>query len=175
MEKSRALQEFEKAMGPVDRVLHRFISPTAPFIVEFAGTFFLVLVITMTGALNLNATSVLLAPLAIGFTLMVAIFTGGHVSGGHYNPAVTMSVLLSGRSKITPKIAVGYIIMQLLASVIGALFGWLITQKTAAPAIGFGYNVGEAFVAETLWTFFLCSTVLINLAISYLNFLYHLK
>ena len=63
-------------------------------LVEFIGTFFLVLTVGMTfiepGAGNL-------APLAIGSALMIMVYAGGHVSGGHYNPAVTVAVWLRGR------------------------------------------------------------------------------
>ena len=64
------------------------------YLVEFIGTFFLVLTVGMCviepGAGNL-------APLAIGAALMVMVYAGGHVSGGHYNPAVTLAVWLRGR------------------------------------------------------------------------------
>jgi len=56
------------------------------YITEFIGTFFLVLVVALTG----NA-------LAIGATLMVMIFAGGHISGAHYNPAVTLAVWIRGK------------------------------------------------------------------------------
>ena len=65
------------------------------YLVEFIGTFFLVLTI---GCSVLNPGSAgPLAPLAIGSTLMVMIFAGGHVSGAHYNPAVTLAVFLRGK------------------------------------------------------------------------------
>jgi aquaporin Z len=64
------------------------------YLTEFIGTFFLVLTVGMTvidpGAGNL-------APLAIGSALMIMVYAGGHVSGGHYNPAVTLAVWLRGR------------------------------------------------------------------------------
>jgi hypothetical protein len=61
-------------------------------IVEFIGTFFLVFVI---GCVSSQA-HVLLGPLAIGAALMVMIFAGGHISGGHYNPAVTLGAWIRG-------------------------------------------------------------------------------
>jgi aquaporin Z len=64
------------------------------YLVEFIGTFFLVFTIGMTviapGAGDM-------APLAIGSVLAVMIFAGGHISGGHFNPAVTLGVWLRGK------------------------------------------------------------------------------
>jgi aquaporin Z len=64
-------------------------------LVEFIGTFFLV---STVGNTVLDPGSVGdLAPIAIGAILMTMIFAGGHISGGHYNPAVTLAVLLRGK------------------------------------------------------------------------------
>ena len=60
------------------------------YITEFIGTFFLVLTVGMASTMG-N-----MAPVAIGATLMVMVFAGGHISGGHYNPAVTLAVLMRG-------------------------------------------------------------------------------
>ena len=65
------------------------------YLVEFIGTFFLVLTIGMTVIDPVVAAG--FAPLAIGSALMIMIYAGGHVSGGHYNPAVTTAVWLRGR------------------------------------------------------------------------------
>ena len=61
------------------------------YIAEFIGTFFLVFTI---GCSVMSGSS--LAPIGIGAALMVMIYAGGHVSGGHYNPAVTLAVFLRG-------------------------------------------------------------------------------
>lgn len=64
------------------------------YIVEFIGTFFLVLTIGFT---VLEPGAGAMAPLAIGSALMVMIYAGGHISGAHYNPAVTLAVWMRGR------------------------------------------------------------------------------
>ena len=81
------------------------------YLVEFIGTFFLVLTIVVTVAGGAGS----MAPLAIGSILMVMIFAGGHISGGHFNPAVTVGVCLRGACDW--KDAPGYIISQLVGGV----------------------------------------------------------
>ena len=85
------------------------------YLVEFIGTFFLVFTIGMTvmapGAGNL-------APLAIGCGLMVMVYAGGHFSGGHYNPAVTLGVTLRG--KCTWADAIPYMVAQVVGAVVAA-------------------------------------------------------
>jgi aquaporin Z len=123
------------------------------YLVEFIGTFFLVLAIGMAvidpGAGNL-------APIAIGATLMVMVFAGGHVSGAHYNPAVTIAVWLRGRCKACE--VPGYFIAQILAAVAAAklalLFKGCPTISAMTP------NVGHALVAEFVGTFGLAYVVL---------------
>ena len=65
------------------------------YIAEFIGTFFLVLTIGMTVLKPGDAGS--FAPIAIGSALMIMVYAGGHVSGGHFNPMVTLAVWLRGR------------------------------------------------------------------------------
>src|ERR1700678_4066622 len=83
------------------------------YVTEFIGAFFLAFAVA-TAALSGSVFT----PLAAGATLMVMIYAGGHISGGHYNPAVTMAVLCRRRIGITD--AVGYWIVQLAAGVIAA-------------------------------------------------------
>src|ERR1700678_4635872 len=64
------------------------------YLTEFIGTFFLVYTV---GCTVIPGTPGVLAPIAIGDSLMVMVFAGGHVSGGHYNPAVTLAVWIRGR------------------------------------------------------------------------------
>jgi aquaporin Z len=86
------------------------------YIVEFIGTFFLVLVI---GCMVVPGDHGQFPPLAVGLALMAMVYAGGHVSGAHYNPAVTIAVWLRGRCE---KKDVGpYIAAQLAAGLPEAL------------------------------------------------------
>src|SRR4051794_41289088 len=86
------------------------------YLVELIGTFFLVLTV---GLCVLKPDAGVIAPLAIGSALMVMVYAGGHISGGHYNPAVTLAVWIRGRS--TAIDAVAYWVAQVLAGVAAAL------------------------------------------------------
>ena len=105
-----------------------------------------------------------MAPLAIGSILMVMIFAGGHISGAHYNPAVTIGVCLRGACEW--KDAPGYIIAQLVGAVLAAIMGEYlvghITGATGIPAEGsltnFDFLAGT--IAEFLGTFALVWVVL---------------
>lgn len=123
------------------------------YLVEFIGTFFLVFTVGMT-VVNPGAGS--FAPIAIGFTLAVMVFAGGHVSGGHYNPAVTFGVLLRG--KIGASDAIMYWVAQLLAGVAAALA--VMYLKPSMPTSGMAVQVGPALLAEFLFTFALVFVVL---------------
>jgi aquaporin Z len=134
----------------------------AKYSVEAIGTF--VLVFTVGAAV---ATRSALAPLAIGASLMVMVYAGGHVSGGHYNPAVTLAVLL--RRRIGLRDAVAYWIAQLGAGVLAALLVRTVIDpaeatKTATLTLS-GPSLGAAFVVELLFTLALCYVVL-NVATS---------
>jgi aquaporin Z len=123
------------------------------YLVEFIGAFFLVLTIGMTvidpGAGNL-------APLAIGSALMIMVYAGGHVSGGHYNPAVTIAVWLRGRCPTADVPA--YIGSQIAAGVVAALTVLALKGDPAvAPA---EIKVFPALIAEVIGTFALCYVVL---------------
>src|SRR6476659_6587684 len=84
--------------------------------VEFIGMFLFMFTV---GTATNRAGAGVLAPLAIGSILMVMVFAGGHISGGHYNPAVSTAVLLRGRmarEEFTP-----YVVTQLAAALVAAL------------------------------------------------------
>jgi aquaporin Z len=123
------------------------------YIAEFIGTFFLVLTV---GCTVIPAASGVIAPLAIGAALMVMVYAGGHVSGGHFNPAVTLAVFTRGRCEA--KDVVPYWIAQLLAAVAAASTAVFLVGKTGTPVQI--TNVPVAFLAEFLFTFALAYVVL---------------
>jgi aquaporin Z len=129
------------------------------YAVELIGTFFLVFTVGTA-----VASGSALAPLAIGSCLMVMVYAGGHVSGGHYNPAVTMAALVRGR--IAPIEAVGYWITQVIAAFIAALIvrGIVNTRAVATLHLS-GHALVAAIVVELLFTFALAWVVL-NVATS---------
>ena len=124
------------------------------YIAEFIGTFFLVLTVGCTG---IGAGAGVIAPLAIGAALMVMVYAGGHISGGHYNPAVTLGVLIRG--KVKPADVVPYWIAQCAAAVIAA---WLVTKflRAGAPVTAITPKMGPALLAEFLFTFALVYVIL---------------
>src|SRR5438045_5784147 len=86
------------------------------YVAELIGTFFLVLTI---GCAVIGNGAGPLAPLAIGSALMVMIFAGAHISGAHFNPAVTLGVWMRGRCET--KDVAPYILFQLIGAVRGAV------------------------------------------------------
>jgi aquaporin Z len=103
-------------------------------------------------------------PLAAGATLMVMIYAGGHISGGHFNPAVTMAVLWRRRIGIGD--AVGYWIAQFAGGVIAAVVARAVVNPPAVKTLALpGHLFVAAAVAELLITFALCYVVL-NVATS---------
>jgi aquaporin Z len=124
------------------------------YIAEFIGTFFLVLTIGCTG---IGAGAGVIAPLAIGAVLMVMVFAGGHISGAHYNPAVTVGMLIRG--KLKPADAVPYWITQFLAAAVAALLTSKVL-RAGVPVIAILPKTGPALLAEFLFTFALVYVVL---------------
>ena len=129
------------------------------YVTEFVGTFFLVFTVCCT-----VLSEAALAPLAIGAALMVMIFAGGHVSGAHYNPAVTLAVFLRG--KLPAAEVVPYWASQVVGAVIAALLAKFVINpgETVAKTVS-GREIGAALIAELLFTFALAYVVL-NVATS---------
>ncbi|MDR2863476.1 MAG: aquaporin [Puniceicoccales bacterium] len=147
------------------------------YIVEFIGTFFLVLTVATTAVL---APGNPLTPLAIGSALMVMIYAGGHISGGHFNPSVTLGVWLRGRC--STKDVVPYILAQLVGALVAVFAAKTLypdqfaalakgaadvaaaaaaakAAGVAVPAAKFA-SAGAVILAEFLFTFALVYVVL---------------
>jgi aquaporin Z len=122
------------------------------YLTELIGTFFLVLTIGCTG---IAAGPGVIAPLAIGSVLMVMIYAGGHVSGAHYNPAVTVGVFVRGRCAAAD--VVPYWIAQLAGAVVAAAIVLFFKTK---EAVSFDAPVAAGFAAEFFYTFALVYVIL---------------
>lgn len=123
------------------------------YLTEFIGTFFLVLTITLA-----VITNQALAPLAIGAALLGMIYMGGHISGAHYNPAVTVAAVMRGA--LPSSEALPYIGAQLAGGLIAALLGNFIAGGSVPIAPGADYGVVQALLVELLYTFMLVLTIL---------------
>jgi aquaporin Z len=100
-----------------------------------------------------------LAPLAIGSALMVMIYAGGHVSGGHYNPAVTLAVWMRGRCDAAA--VPGYMVMQVAGALIAAVVVGVLKGSAAMAAVTAApREIFPSLVAEFLFTFALAWVVL---------------
>jgi aquaporin Z len=123
------------------------------YLVELIGTFFLVLTV---GCTVIAPGAGDLAPIAIGASLMVMIFAGGHISGGHYNPAVTLGVWMRG--KCDTKDIVPYWVAQLVGALIAAVLVKYL--KGGGTLTAMNPPVLPALLAEFLFTFALVYVVL---------------
>lgn len=121
---------------------------------EFIGTFFLVFTV---GMVVLEPAAALgFAPLAIGTVLAVMIFAGGHVSGGHYNPAVSLAVFIRGKIALNDMLI--YWVVQLVGGAVAAFA--VLYLKGSPPVTAIAIDVVKVFLAEFIFTFALCFVVL---------------
>ena len=124
------------------------------YLTEFIGTFFLVLTVGLT-----VVGQVPMAPLAIGASLMVMVYMGGHVSGAHYNPAVSLAVLINGKMSSVAE-WVGYVVSQVAGAVMAALVVYGVLGHSFVPAPAEGTSLMAALLIEVLYTFALALVVL---------------
>jgi aquaporin Z len=124
------------------------------YLVEAIGTFFLVFTV---GSTVIRPGAGDFAPLAIGAALMVMIFAGGHVSGGHFNPAVSLAVWMRG--KLSTGDLLPYWLAQLAAATVAA---WAVHffKSSGFPVIPLAIGWKAALLAEFLFTFALAWVVL---------------
>lgn len=119
-------------------------------VVEFIGTLIFVFAI---GEALVNAGP--FAPLAIGAALMVVVFAGGYISGGHFNPAVSTAAMVRG--KLPSSDFVPYVVAQALGAIVAALIFLGIEDPVDTGAFA---GAGTMIVVEFLFTFALCWVVL---------------
>jgi aquaporin Z len=125
------------------------------YVVEFIGTFFLVLTIGLS-----VLGGVVPAPLAIAAALTVMIYSGGHLSGAHFNPAVTVAVFLRGKLKAADVIP--YWAAQLIGATLAAFTVTFLLGKTGQNT-PIAASLPQALLAEFLFTFAL-AWVILNVA-----------
>ena len=117
------------------------------YIIEFIGTFFLVLAIGLTGN-----------PLAIGVMLMVMVYMGGHISGAHYNPAVSIAMIIRGLLSV--KEAINYILSQLAGAFLAAIFVQWVGGAVMQIAPNGTASVLQILAVEAIFTFALVLVIL---------------
>jgi len=121
------------------------------YITEIIGTFFLVLIIGLTGN-----------PIAIGLGLAVLVYMGAHVSGAHYNPAVTLSMYINDQIDI--KESGKYVASQLIGSVL-AVYTLSKLGQDSFSVVSKTKEIESFFIAEILFTFLLVFVIL-NVALN---------
>jgi aquaporin Z len=126
----------------------------AKYITEFIGTFFLMF--TVAAAAIGGWAPLGFAPLAIGSVLMVMIFAGGHISGAHYNPAVSMAVFVRGKMSAAEMII--YWVVQIAAGAAAALLASSVMGINATTPLPI--DLTKVILVEFLFTFALAFVVL---------------
>lgn len=122
-------------------------------LVELIGTYFLILTI---GLCVFSPSRGVIPPLAIGFVLMVMVYAGGYVSGGHYNPAVSISAAIRGA--LPWKDLLPYWLFQIVGAVLAAL---TVMNMVVIPTASVDpFDVWGIIMGEFLFTFALCYVVL---------------
>lgn len=125
---------------------------------EFIGTFFLVLTIGLTVVAQSP-----FAPLAIGAAYMIMVYMGGHISGAHYNPAVSLAAVMCGALPSSQYAA--YAVSQIAGALVAAVAVHIITGQTFAPTPAPDISGVQALIVEFLYTFALALVVL-NVSVS---------
>ncbi|MFT3685302.1 MAG: aquaporin [Phycisphaerales bacterium] len=126
---------------------------TPKLVTEFIGSFFWVLIAALAAVYAGP-----LAPVAVGVGVMALAYMGSHVSGGHYNPAVTLAAFLRG--KLQPAAAIAYVVVQLAGAAAGAVTARGITGQLLLFAPGDHVTSTAALTVEALFTFVLALVVL---------------
>ncbi len=125
------------------------------YTVELIGTFFLVLTIACTGLLGAEGV---IAPLAIASALMIMVYAGGHISGGHYNPAVSLAAVIRGA--LSPCQFIPYAVSQIIGAVLAVIVFNLMASDSIMITAPAEFDIKGLLIAEFLFTFALCYVVL---------------
>lgn len=126
------------------------------YLVEFIGTFFLVFTI---GSTILFGASGVIPAIAIGFILMAMVYAGGYISGGHYNPAVSLAAVIRGALPASQWIP--YAVAQTIGGVAAAfIVNYIVAPETYSS--GADYSLPGLLIGEFLFTFALCYVVLLT-------------
>ena len=115
--------------------------------IELFGTYFLVLIIGLSSG----------NPIAVGFGLMVLVYCGAHISGAHYNPAVTLAMFL--QKEISALDSIKYFISQVLGSTLAALSIYLMKSNMLVQPV-LGDSIYPIFFSEIIFTFLLVFVIL---------------
>ncbi len=110
------------------------------YLVELIGTFFLVLVVALTGN-----------PLAIGLVLAAMVYMWGHISGAHYNPAVSLAAWMT--KHLPGRTLFFYWIAQFIWALLAGLLALRISDRSIAPSLGGDINALQGMVVEIVFTF----------------------
>jgi aquaporin Z len=107
---------------------------TRKYLAELVGTFlFMTIGYASIAAFGIaSAPGLLVVPFSFGLGLLAAIFAVGHISGGHFNPAVTVAAVLDGRT--TTQDAIGYILAQVVGAVAAAAVIVVVAGQAAVAA-----------------------------------------
>jgi aquaporin TIP len=124
-------------------------------VAEFVGTFTLIFI--GGGAGIISGQDIVAVALANGLAIGIMVSNLGHISGGHFNPAITAGFLATRRIKV--RIAGLYWVFQLCGALVAALIlRWLFKKPAilgAVPHVAHGFPVSRALVLEMILTFFL--------------------
>ena len=117
-------------------------------LMECIGTMFLMMAVAFTGN----------DPIAAGLMLAIMVYSGGHLSGAHFNPAVSLAACMRG------KLATGEMVQYMVAQLVGASLGWVVHRilmggSTEPMPVG-DHVVWHGMLGEALLTFVLVTVVL---------------
>lgn len=137
---------------------------TRKYLAELVGTFLFMSIgyASVAAFGGAEVAGLLVVPFSFGFGLLAAIFAVGHISGGHFNPAVSVAMVLDGR--ISPMDAVGYIVAQVIGAIAAAAVILVaVNQDAVAAGItapGSGVTDVGAVILEVLFTAAFLATIL---------------